>query len=397
MTIRWWKRFDSRKCRWTIGDNWELDERALVVRRGGVELAGVFSQTIEVLGLMFRAEEQLFTAEELFAAVWGQSSRSGYTAVEKELSRARWALGPYSDRLVNVRSRGWKIVKGAPPVVRHELNAAPVAPCFEPCRGAQIPGRDFRLMAPLGAPGSATWLAEHAATQQRRVFRFAADAAGQASLKRLWDQYQRLQSELGTLDGIVRVHDTSNLAQLPYYLETDFAGEDLTTFGARELPAWGLPERVRLCVQIARSLMSAHEASIAHGALWPGNVLVMSGPQGREVRLMDFCAGGPLDLSRAVSRGSPLLYVAPEIYIPGAYPTLSGDIWSLALITQQVLAADFGLPAAHGAEQLIANAHLQDYVRRGLHFIPAGRATAAEFAAWLACWPDAPSEQRRRG
>jgi DNA-binding winged helix-turn-helix (wHTH) protein len=401
----------GRLYRFDLGPGWSLDETLDRVTVNGVPLKEVYRQTVAILGIFFRAgkdkdgNDRLVPRDELSAAVWGREASTN-DGLDRGVSRARKALRSHSDRLINVKGVGWRFEsepQGKPPLVRQDLAAAPAAR-FGLHAGMMVPGsrEPFELVRPLGPPGSTVWLARKTSEGECRVYKFGLDLR---RARNQLAQYQRLPEGL-IARGVARLCDW-NLTQPPYFVASASFGEDLLSFARRKdgLHLLGLPERVRLCAQIAGLVSGAHEVGVAHSGLRPGNVLVGPGPSGHEVRLTDFGCGLLIDAAPITSggadpliasRNSGMLYVPPEARMkPGAQATLKGDVYALSALAVHVLALNFYLSLDPGWEPFVRDAQLRRYICAGACSNPEWRASAADLAAWFACWPAKPKNPPR--
>lgn len=140
----------------------------------------------------------------------------------------------------------------------------------------------------------------------------------------------------------VRPPDHPNLARLldsgkwggrPYQVLEWVEGTDLGSY-LRDHGPLDLPTACRLAAQVAAGLKALHGAGLVHGDVKPRNVLVVSGPGGPTVKLIDFGAGS--------QPGGPVLatplYAAPEV-LAGHHPTPAADAYGLGLLLFEPLTA----------------------------------------------------------
>jgi non-specific serine/threonine protein kinase len=233
--------------------------------------------------------------------------------------------------------------------------------------GEAVPGREHFLLEKqlTGTAGSEVWLARHDKTQQARVYKFSADGAQLAALKREATLCRVLLEALGEREDIVGVVDW-NFESAPFFLEYPYAGENLIDWdGGTRLAQMPLSERVELALQIAGALADAHGVGVLHKDLKPGNVLVGVIGEGWQMRLADFGSGRLLDPEQLAalgitalgltqtqaqnsSSGTPL-YLAPEL-VQGRAPTVQSDVYALGVLLYQIAGADLRKPLAPGWE-----------------------------------------------
>jgi len=150
-----------------------------------------------------------------------------------------------------------------------------------------------------------------------------------------------------------------------------------------------LHERLRLLLDVVRAVAYAHERGVLHCDLKPANVLV--GADGAP-RLVDFGIGALIDQPAAAApRALTPRYAAPE-QRDGGVASVQGDIFSLGVIGQELLA---GVPGPGRAQQ----ADLQAIVAKAKAADPAGRyGSAAALADDLArCLQGEPVQARPLG
>lgn len=116
------------------------------------------------------------------------------------------------------------------------------------------------------------------------------------------------------------------------------------------LPSLDMSARVEVCFQVCRALGALHRAGLAHGALHPANVLVVSSPAGPRVAVVDH----GLDARAAVLVSGERFssYVAPERV--GGQPDLRADLFSLGVLLREVFGLDTGLAVASASDPFFA-------------------------------------------
>lgn len=105
-------------------------------------------------------------------------------------------------------------------------------------------------------------------------------------------------------------------------------------FGAREATLIG--------IDLCRALAAVHSRGFLHRDIKPQNVMREAG--GRVV-LMDFGAGGRLDVGREEGLTGTPLYVAPEI-LAGGDPSVRSDIYSLGVLLYYLVSGEFPFTAS---------------------------------------------------
>ena len=99
--------------------------------------------------------------------------------------------------------------------------------------------------------------------------------------------------------------------------------------------------RHRIVGQLFSAMGAAHRAGVIHRDLKPENLFVVSGPQGPELKVLDFGVAKTLRSGLVASAtegglGTPL-WTAPEQGKGGDHIQLSVDVWALGLLTFFIL------------------------------------------------------------
>ncbi len=172
----------AASVRWRFGDVL-LDEATLELQVKGqrVELR---RKPLELLMFFVRNPGEVVTKDELFEAVWPGRIVSE-TSLTNAIGLLRAALGDEEQAIIKaVYGYGYRFMAA---VVREESGPEPAPPAsfdFQP--QMPVPHRaEWTLESGLGGGSSGeVWLAQHKATREKRVFKFARDAASLGSLKR---------------------------------------------------------------------------------------------------------------------------------------------------------------------------------------------------------------------
>ena len=199
----------------------------------------------------------------------------------------------------------------------------------------------YRLIREIGRGGmGAVWLAERADGSLKR----------QVALK-----LPRLAWGAGLAERMARERDIGALLEHPniarlYDAGVDAAGRPylaLEYIDGQPLDAWceakalGVPERLRLFLQVARAVAYAHGRLVVHRDLKPSNVLVTADG---ETHLLDFgiakllheAAPGDPGLTQEQGRVLTPRYASPE-QIQGEAITVASDVYSLGVLLYELL------------------------------------------------------------
>jgi WD40 repeat protein/serine/threonine protein kinase len=291
---------------------------------------------------------------------------------------------------------------------------------WRPAPAQTLPGRKhWRLENKLGEGGfGEVWLARHAKTSERRVFKFCFEAEHLRSLRREVTLFRLLKEELGDRHDIARVLDWS-FDEPPYYLESEYAaGGSLIEWydnlgGIDQVP---LDARLELVAQAAEALGAAHSVGVLHKDIKPRNILVSSGPDGEpQVRLTDFGIGQVTDRKRLKDAGITILgmtevadetdsssgagsrlYMAPEV-LEGKTASLQADIYALGVVLYQLVIGNFGRALAPGWQRGIPDELLVEDIAACVDGDPSSRlGSAGEFADRLRKLEERRLERRRQ-
>jgi non-specific serine/threonine protein kinase len=366
----------------------EFDEARWQLTVSG-EPVDIERKPLEVLAELLRHAGEVMTKDELLETVW-----PGRVVVEGALTNAigklRRALRDDDQTiLVTVARIGYRLqgrVDRAV-LVRPNLQASLVA-------GNTVPRRPhWVLQSPLDqSDDGEVWLAEHAKTHVRRVFKFSIDGERLRALKREATISRLLQDSLGDRPAFVKVVDW-DFQDLPFFLESDYGGENLDAWaqargGVASLP---LTERLGWLAEVADAVADAHEIGILHKDLKPGNLLVYGEAGDWHPRVVDFGSGRVLDPDRLKAlgitgltvtqnvdtsslTGTPL-YIAPEL-LAGQAPSVKSDLYALGVVLYQLIVGDLRRPLSAGWENEIDDPLLREDIAASANGNPALRLEA---------------------
>ncbi|WP_293387075.1 tetratricopeptide repeat protein [Nevskia sp.] len=357
-----------------------LDSRSLELSVRGA-IVKLEPKPLELLLFLLRHPGEVVTKDELQDGVWPGRILSE-SVLTKAVAKLRQGLGDEDQTILKtVHGYGYRLLA---PVTLEVAGPAPSAPQLQLAAGDHPPLRPhWQLSERLGSGGlGEVWLATHAKTGERRVFKFALDANGLTALKREITLFRVLKDTHGDRPDLIRLLDW-NVDEQPYFIESEYAaGGSLPQWAESKggLIAVPLDERLELVAQAADALAAAHAAGVLHKDLKPANLLISFDDAGQtRVRLGDFGSGRMMDLARLErleitrlgftraageqdddSSGTPF-YFAPEL-IAGQQPTVQTDLYALGVILYQMIVGDLKRPLTAGWERDVADPLLREDV-----------------------------------
>jgi serine/threonine-protein kinase len=227
----------------------------------------------------------------------------------------------------------------------------------------------YQLQRPLGAGGMGTvWLATRADGLFERSIALKLPHRGMFGA----DLAERMARERGILAGldhphIARLYDAGLTADGQPYLALEYVeGVAIDEYCRRE--NCDLRERLRLFLQVADAVASAHARLVVHRDLKPANILV---GKDDNVRLLDFGIAKLLDAQ--ITGEAPLTqlsvhamtpdYASPE-QIVGDPVTTASDVYSLGVVLYELLTGERPYRLRRGTRGALEDAILQSDPRR---------------------------------
>lgn len=305
---------------------------------------------LEVLLVLLESNNEVVSKEEILDRVW-----SGLFTVENVVANAvaklRRALGAEAAAQIVTHPRvGYRF---AGDVERTALGRR-LESVFRLKVGEAAPLRErFELIEQISAGASReVWRGRHRKTGESRIFKYARDGLGLASIKREITVFRlALASEREA--PVARLIDW-NLSDDPFFLEVEDSGVTLQAVlssGEARVPR---QETVSRMAEVADAVDRMHDLGTVHGDLKPSNVCVT---KDGEVRLIDFGSAQvlepallnslgvtPLGLTRSLEPGQATpIYIAPERFA-GTVATPAGDVYALGVMLYQALTGEFEGP-----------------------------------------------------
>lgn len=179
------------------------------------------------------------------------------------------------------------------------------------------------------------YLATHKALEKRVVIKILKDHL--AKHESFVERFAFEASQLARMDhaNIVRVRQTGPMGDA-FFIEMEYIeGWDLSTW-LREHGALPVEIAVIVLQRFAAGLQHAHERSIIHRDVKPGNVMLTSTGQ---VKVLDFGLARDLDAAGQSTPGTlmgTVAYMSPE-QVDGEEATIAFDVYSLGVVAYQLL------------------------------------------------------------
>jgi eukaryotic-like serine/threonine-protein kinase len=378
---------------WRFADC-EFDElrREFRVKGKTVEIE---SKPLDILLQLLLHSGEVVTKEELLDSVW-PSVMVVDGSLATAVSKLRKVMGDEQHPVVLTVPRvGYRL---AVPVYCKTVAAA-AGPELGFKVGELVPGREqWQLSCPLERSGSSeVWIAENPKTREQRVFKFASDGVRLKGLKREITISRFLRESLGERPEFVRILEW-NFGSAPYFLESEYAGANLSQWaeGQGGLDAIPFNTRLHLLIDIANAIAAAHGIGVLHKDLKPANILIVSATASSawQIKIADFGSASLFDPSRLQALGitnlgftqttSPdtgpltgtLMYLAPEV-LAGQSPSASADVYALGVLLYQLIVGDFRKPLAPGWEAQVEDLLLREDIADAACGDPAKRLSSA--------------------
>ncbi len=246
---------------------------------------------------------------------------------------------------------------------------------WQPAVDATIPDRGHWVLRERRSQGGFgdVWMAEHAKTSEKRIFKFCNHPDRVRALKREGVLFRLMRKTLGHRRDIAQILDWQ-LEEPPFYLELEYTeAGDITQWAEKQggLDSIPLATRIDIARQAAEALAAAHSAGVLHKDIKPANILLREDKarDAVQVCLTDFGIGlltdrGALEEHGITATGyteafgesndssggsGTRMYMAPEVVECKPASTLS-DVYSMGVVLYQLVVGDFSRSLAQGWE-----------------------------------------------
>ena len=164
--------------------------------------------------------------------------------------------------------------------------------------------------------------------------------------------FERFRDEAKTIarlnnENIVKVYDVEEIYKTIFIIMEYIHGTTLDHL-LRKGPKLTLPKVVDILLQLCNGLVSAHEHSILHQSIRPGNILIQLDGK---IKIVDFgLACRPGDVEDLYWPGD-VFYASPE-YIEGDPVDSRSDIYSLGIVAYELITGQRPFPSDNPAKAL---------------------------------------------
>src|ERR1700693_2838240 len=206
----------------------EFDEARFELRVAGLAVE-IQRKPLEVLALLLSRADEVAAKEYLLDSVW-EGRPTVDNVVANAMTKLRSALGEQNaNRIVTQARVGYRLTG---PVERVAVGRS-LQSALDLRVGYVVPRREnFNLISLIGVSfNSEVWLARHRKTGEARVYKLTPHGDRLAALKREATLSRVLHDSLGERSDFVKVLDW-NFEQSPFYLESEYAGLNLTDWAA---------------------------------------------------------------------------------------------------------------------------------------------------------------------
>nr|AYM52913.1 protein kinase [Sorangium cellulosum] len=213
-----------------------------------------------------------------------------------------------------------------------------------------IVGGKYRIERPLSQGGmGSVWVARHATLGSPVAVKFMTPTlAAVPSFVARFEREARIAANLQS-PHVVHVQDHGFDDGHPYIVMELLRGEDLD-HRLRRVRRLSLPDATRILMQAGKALRRAHEASLVHRDLKPGNIFLARVEDEEVVKILDFgiakdIGGRPMtEVTRTGEvLGSPY-YMSPEQVRGERDVDHRSDLWSLAVILFRAITGELPFP-----------------------------------------------------
>jgi serine/threonine-protein kinase len=270
---------------------------------------------------------------------------------------------------------------------------------WRPAGGLELRGRpNWIIREKLGEGGfGEVWLAEHAKTGIKRVFKFCFEPQRLRGLKREVVLFRLLKEALGDRGDIARIIDFQ-FDENPYFIETEYFPAGTLHDWVRSRGGFGqipMAERISVVAKVADALAAAHSVGVLHKDLKPSNILMREVSTGMDPVITDFGIGiltDPALLQKhditqvgftqsaitesESSRTGTRIYAPPESLLNRPF-TVQGDVYAVGVLLYQMVVGDLDRPLAVGWENDVEDELLREDIAACVQGDPARRLSSA--------------------
>jgi len=238
-----------------------------------------------------------------------------------------------------------------------------------PAPPPEIPG--FEHVQLLGSGGFSDVFLYHQQRPRRRVAVkvLLHDLAGSAA-RESFDHEANLMAQLSTHPSIVTIYEAGLATDGRPYLAMEYCSRPNLGATYRRDPL-SVAEALRIGIQVAGAVETAHRAGILHRDIKPANILVT---EYHRPALTDFGISATTDGTQADAEGMSIPWSPPESFADPPRSSVGSDVWALGATIYSLLAgrSPFEVPGGrNGAADLIARIERNPVPPTGRSDVPA--------------------------
>ncbi|NVM97607.1 serine/threonine-protein kinase [Arthrobacter sp. SDTb3-6] len=231
-----------------------------------------------------------------------------------------------------------------------------------------IPG--FRFLSVLGSGGfSDVYLYEQDRPRRKVAVKVLVADLKTDGARRRFESEANLMAQLSTHPYIVTIYEAEITDAGHSYLAMEYCSRPSLDVRYRRA-RFSVDEALRVGIQVASAVETAHRAGIAHRDIKPANILVTDY---NRPALTDFGISGTMDAAQDDDAGMSIPWSPPESFAAGATDGVKVDIWALGATLYTLLAghSPFVIPGGDNSQrELISRINSGPLPRLGRADVP---------------------------
>lgn len=238
-----------------------------------------------------------------------------------------------------------------------------------PAPPPQIPG--FEHVQLLGSGGfSDVFLYSQQRPRRRVAVKVLLHDLAGSSAREAFDHEANLMAQLSTHPSIVTIYEAGFATDGRPYLAMEYCSRPNLGATYRRDPL-SVAEALRIGIQVAGAVETAHRAGILHRDIKPANILVT---EYHRPALTDFGISATTDGTQPDAEGMSIPWSPPESFADPPRSSVASDVWALGATIYSLLAgrSPFEMPGGrNGATDLIARIERNPVPPTGRSDVPA--------------------------